>query len=249
MQATTKYTDLDSGQRETVFFFMLNAYLNARIDTENESDGDEEVNMYMAHLLESLVDGSFYVNHADELAPTSLDVFSKVEDSDSARRKVDVYRTNADHRLVAFGLFDGWGGHRSLYRRSCTPNESYLEEAQRYYGWAALFCTRLPHCSGLGGTLEKIAVHFNTYLDVFNYMGTHYLHLLHRLTPGEVYHLERKAHEAALPRIEEQALDRMLDAYNDWKADPSAANRECLQVECGRYQTLRPEFRPEALGG
>ena len=109
MQAATKYTDLGNGRRETVFFFMLNAYLNSRIDTNNESNGDEEVNMYMAALLESLVDGSFYVDHADSLAPTPTDVFSKIEDSHSDRRKFDVYRTNADHRLVAFGLFAGWG--------------------------------------------------------------------------------------------------------------------------------------------
>ncbi|MCH7790061.1 MAG: hypothetical protein IH940_11570 [Acidobacteria bacterium] len=150
---------------------------------------------------------------------------------------------------MAFGLFDGWGEHRSLYRRTCTPDESYLEEAQQYYSWAALFCARLPdRYNGLGGTLEKIATGFDTYLDVLRYMGSHYFHLLYRLTPGEVFHLERDAHQAALPHIEEQALDRMLDAYNEWKASPSAENRSSLQRECIAYRTVKPDFRPEALG-
>lgn len=37
------YLNIDTGERETVFFFMLNAYLLSRIDTEHESTEDKEV--------------------------------------------------------------------------------------------------------------------------------------------------------------------------------------------------------------
>ena len=106
---TATYFDIDSGERETVFFYMLNAYLHARIDTQNESDGDEEVNVYMSHLLGSLVDGSFYVRNGDVLASTPVDVLHRIEADDSDRHKVNVYRGNADHRLIAFGLFERLG--------------------------------------------------------------------------------------------------------------------------------------------
>ena len=243
-----QYTEIDSGASETVFFFMLNAYLNSRIDTSNESNGDEEVNVYIAYLLQSLVDGSFYVDHGEELAHTPLDVFHKVELEDSDRHKLAVYRANADHRLISFGLFDGWGGHRSLYRQATTPDESYLDEAQRFYGWAAAFGARLPgKYGGLALTLEKIAAEFATYLDVLAYMSTHYLHLIQRLSPGEVYHLERDAHTSAMPKIEEHVLDRMLDAYNVWKVDPAEENQLRLQEECRRYRELNADFRPEFM--
>ena len=173
---------------------------------------------------------------------------SKIEDSHSDRRKFDVYRKNADHRLVAFGLFAGWGDHKSLFRQSCTPDEAYLEEAQQYYGWAALFCARMPdRYSGLGCALEKIAADFETYLSVLSHMGTHYFQLLARLSPGQMYHFERQAHLAALPAIEEQVLDRMLDAYGDWKAEPTKQKREVFREECSRYQLLNPDFQPDAL--
>ena len=241
----TSYHDIETDERQSVFFFMLNAFLHARIDTENESDGDEEVNVYMAHLLESLVDGTFYTANSDNLASTPLDVFHRVELEDSDRRKVLVYRGNADHRLIAFGLFNGWGEHRSLYRRAFTPSVSYLEEAQRYYEWAALFSNRMParYC-GMTVTFEKIAARFDTYLDVLRHIGLRYFHFIERLSAGELFHLEKQANEAALPRISEFALNHMLDAYNEWKMGPTLENWKRFQNECEVYQELNPEFEP-----
>ena len=245
---TATYFDIDSGERETVFFYMLNAYLHARIDTQNESDGDEEVNVYMSHLLGSLVDGSFYVRNGDVLASTPVDVLHRIEADDSDRHKVNVYRGNADHRLIAFGLFDGWGEHRSVYRRNFTSNEAYLEEARQYYEWAALFSNRLPSkYNGLAVTLEKIATHFDTYLDILAHLGLHYFDLIERLTPGEMYHLERQAHLAALPQVAEHALDRMLDAYNAWKSKPTGEYERVFREECERYQEMNPEFEAYML--
>ena len=238
----TDYIDLKNGEREKMFFYMLNAYLCSRLDTECESDQDEEVNVYMAHLLHSLVDGSFYTENAGVLANTPLDVFSKVEDGGN-RHKIKVYRTNADHRLVAFGLFSGLAGHQGLYRKAMTHPEAYLEQAQQYYGWAASFSQRLPgKYAGLTSALHKLARDFETYHSVLNHMGANYMGLMARLSPGEVFHIERQAHEGALPAMRQQALDQMLDAYGRWRREPSAEHRKVFSAACARYQEMDPNF-------
>ena len=109
---TAHYVDLDNGEREPLFFFLLNAYLQSRIETDNESDGDEEVNVYVAGLLHSLVDGRFYCDNVDRLATSPVEVCQKAEESGSNRGKANVYRSNADHRFLAYGLFSGWAEHR-----------------------------------------------------------------------------------------------------------------------------------------
>lgn len=230
------YIDLQNGEREPIFFFMLNAYLCSRLDTDQESEEDEEVNVYMAHLLHSLVDGSFYTANAEVLADAPLDVFAKVEESESDRHKLKVYRTNADHRLVSFGLFEGFGGHQGFYRKTHTPQETYLEQAQQFYGWAACFSERLPRHKGLAGALHKLARDFEMYQSILSHMGSTYFGLMSRLSPGQVYHLERQAHEAAKPALREGALDRMLDAYSQWQCEPNAEHRQRFQEACARYQ-------------
>jgi hypothetical protein len=244
------YLDLRSGEREKLFFFMLNAYLCSRLDTRQESAEDEEVNVYMAHLLHSLVDGRFYVENAQVLADSPLDVYAKVAEHDSARHKFKVYRTNADHRLISFGLFSGLGGHQSLYRQATTPPETYLEQAQQYYGWAACFSARLPgRYQGLAAALHKLARNFATYRSILSHLGSHYCGLMQRLSAGELFHLERQVHQAALPGLRALALDQMLDAYSRWRRQPSAENRRLFQEACGRYQQLDPRFCAERLEG
>ena len=84
------YIDLANGEREKSFFFVLNAYLHSRIDRKRESVDDEEVNVYMAHLLHSLVDGRFYTDNHQLLATTPADVFTKGEECDSNHHKLKV---------------------------------------------------------------------------------------------------------------------------------------------------------------
>ncbi len=240
------YLNIDTGERETVFFFMLNAYLLSRIDTEHESTEDEEVNVYMAGLLQSLVDGSFQAGHGEWLATTPTDVFSKVEEGDSNRHRLEVYRSNADYRMIAFGLFAGFGEQRTDRRSLNASGDAKLEEAQQYYGWAALFSSRMPErYRGLSVTLEKLAENFDTYVDVLSYMGANYMNFIERFSAGEMFHLEHEAHEAAVPKIREQVLDHMLDAYNQWKAEPTPSNRKSLTEASAQYVQLDPKFNPE----
>lgn len=245
---STAYLDLRSGEREPLFFFMLNAYLQSRIETDHESDGDEEVNVYLAGLLHSLVDGRFFAANVDRLASSALDVCQKAEESGTDRGKTNVYRTNADHRLMAFGLFSGFGEHVSRYRRATTPAEAYIDEARQFYSWAAVFCSRMPpRYRGLAMTLEKLADDFGAYHEVLRHMATHHMGLMERLSPGQTWHLEHEAHEAALPQIEVHALDRMLDAYNRWRLDPNQKTRKQFLEASSPYSELKSDFDPKAL--
>jgi hypothetical protein len=247
MQDAT-YLNIDTGDRETVFFFMLNAYLLSRIDTEHESSEDEEVNVYMAGLLQSLVDGSFHAGHGEWLGTTPTDVFSKVEEGDTNRHRLEVYRSNADYRMIAFGLFSRFGDCHSDRRSLTASGDANLEEAQQYYGWASVFSSRMPErYHGLSVTLEKLAENFDTYVDVLSYMGANYMNFIKRFSAGQMYHLGREAHEAAVPRIHEHILDHMLDAYNQWKAEPTMDNRRLLTAASTQYMQVDPEFNPDVF--
>lgn len=245
---SSAYLDLHNGEREPLFFFMLNAYLQSRIETDHESDGDEEVNVYLAGLLHSLVDGRFYADNVDHLATSALDVCERADQVGTDRGKASVYRTNADHRLMAFGLFAGFGEHASLYRRTMTPDTAYIDEAQQFYSWAALFCARLPSkYRGLATTLEKLADDFDTYHEVLGHMAANHMDLMQRLSPGQTFHLEREAHAAAMPALEEQALDRMLDAYNRWRLEPNKKTRQQFIEASTPYCELKPDCDVQQL--
>ena len=169
------------------------------------------------------MDGRFYADNVDRLATSALDVCQKAEESGTDRGKTNVYRTNADHRLMAFGLFSGFGDHVSLYRRRTTPDEAYIDEARQFYSWAG------------------------AYHEVLGHMAAHHMDLMERLSPGQTWHLEHEAHEAALPQIEAQALDHMLDAYNRWRVEPNETTRKQVLEASTPYTELKSGFDPKDL--
>ena len=103
------------------------------------------------------------------------------------------------------------------------------------------------HYRGLALTLWKLGKGFDTYCQVLVHMAANHLNLLARLSPGQVWHMERAANTAAGPAIEEHALDRMLDAYTRWHGEPTAANRQHFMEASDPYCQLNPGFDPATL--
>ena len=69
------------------------------------------------------------------------------------------------------------------------------------------------------------------------------------------WHLREKPFEnTADPRFlfpsvaHEEALNRLLDAYNYWRAHPTEENCQRFQEECACYQKVDPNFDPERFG-
>lgn len=245
MDAKVNFQDIKTGKQETLFFFFFNSWLCSRIDTKQESREDEEVNIYMAQLLASLFDGRFYTEHVDLLATTPAEVFGKVEKEARPYHKLQVYRANADHRLMAFGIFANMGERQSRLRQSLTPPDAYLEEAEQYYGWAAEYARYMPtRYQALGITMKKLAAGFDTYYGILVHLANNHLNLLSRLTPGELFHLERKVNQAAGPGIAQIALDKMLDAFNAWRTNPTPENEAKYQQACEQYRQTNPAFNP-----
>ncbi len=78
-------------------------------------------------------------------------------------------------------------------------------------------------------------------------MAAHHMDLMERLSPGQTWHLEHEAHEAALPQIEAHALDHMLDAYNRWRVEPNETTRKQFLEASTPYTELKSGFDPKDL--
>ena len=74
-----------------------------------------------------------------------------------------------------------------------TSDGSHLEEAHRYSEWTAPVSHRLTSkYGGLTLTLEKIAIAFDTSLDVLRHLGMNCFVLIERLILREFFHLRER---------------------------------------------------------
>jgi hypothetical protein len=88
---------------------MINCLLYSRMETglvSNQDFYDEDVNVYLAHLLHSFINPEYVEQSKKFLSKYDTEVFRRLSDSGDARLKYTIYKTNADFLLVSIGIFD-----------------------------------------------------------------------------------------------------------------------------------------------
>ena len=222
------YLRLESGpeplvalSREEVGYFFINCFLLSRLDADLPSDlreFDEDVNVYTASLLAGIVSGREDFLRSDLVSFRDADVFARVQETKDRRLRYRVYKANADFLYVSLGLFgDGpppsEGEAVEDERTSCLTGRG-----KSYYQFASAYAERLyGRGAAIAEVMDKLSRNFEAYARVMTWMGGEYLHLVNRLSAGEVFHIERAAQKRFESAQRLSAWDELLDSYVDWQ--------------------------------
>jgi len=245
---------LEEREAAPTFHFMLKCLLYSRLQTglvSNRDYYDEDVNVYVAHLLQAFVNPEYLDRVRPYLSQYDADVFQKLARSTDARLKYTIYKTNADFLLVSMGLFDDGAAAQPERRaasseRSWTgPNEeAYVGRGRTYYRFAYTFSQQLPRRNaGVSDVLEKLAVGFDRYIKILSHMRGEYFDLMSRLSKGEVFHLQRSVNEEAKRSDVKEKQDLLLDLYNGWRESPNPETWKKLEDLLDELRLLDPGFK------
>jgi hypothetical protein len=226
--------------REQTEFFLLDALLRSRVacDFESKSDShDEDVNVYLVHLLSRLVGAPAL---GAVTADRDIDVFAQVRDSMDPRFKSLVYRVNADHLLLTSSLFTSMPAYRDRQGRR------RIGRGKAYYHYASLFQERLRAGSpAFAHVLHLLSCDFENYVEVLFHMRSEYFHLYERLSdvdlPQPLDPSEPAAGEPA-PGSVGALRDRFLDAFAAWHESGDAASLRVLEDAAARLSAVDPDF-------
>jgi hypothetical protein len=244
------YVDLKENTRDLqpTYYFMINCLLYSRMETglvSNQDFYDEDVNVYLAHLLHSFVNPEYVEQSRKFLSKYDTDVFRRLSNSTDARLKYLIYKTNADFLLVSIGIFDNPGAAVTP-RRLQPAEEAYIGRGKTYYHFAYSYSQQMHRKNqGVSEVLEKLSVGFEKYIRILSHMRGEYLDLVQRLSGGEVYHLERSVNEHQQQELLRVKQDELLESYSAWKTDPCAARVEDLERIVGEIRQINPAFRFE----
>jgi len=138
-----QYVDLKEGGRnlQPTYYFMINCLLYSRMETglvSNQDYYDEDVNVYLAHLLHSFINPDYVEQSKRYLSKYDADVFKRLSQSTDARLKYAIYKTNADFLLVSIGIFDNPLAPTATPARSkpAPSEEAYIGRGKTYYHFA-----------------------------------------------------------------------------------------------------------------
>ncbi len=244
------YIDLKENTRDLqpTYFFMINCLLYSRMETglvSNQDFYDEDVNVYLAHLLHSFVNPEYVEQSRRFLSKYDTDVFRRLSQSTDARLKYLIYKTNADFLLVSIGIFDNpaTGG---ASRRVQPAEEAYIGRGKTYYHFAYSYSQQMHRRNeGVSEVLEKLSIGFEKYIRILSHMRGEYLDLVKRLSNGEVYHLERSVDEHSQQELLRVKQDELLELYSAWKTEPTLEKQESLERVVSEIRQINPSFRFE----
>jgi hypothetical protein len=244
------YVDLKEGGRnlQPTYYFMINCLLYSRMETglvSNQDYYDEDVNVYMAHLLHSFINPEYVEQSKKYLSKYDADVFRRLSSSTDARLKYAIYKTNADFLLVSIGIFDNPLAPTSASKAKPAPSEeAYIGRGKTYYHFAYTYSQQIHRRNqGVSEVLEKLSVGFEKYIKILSHMRGEYLDLTKRFSDGEVYHLERSINESMKQELIRAKQDQLLELYTAWQREPSAEIEGDVERLVSEIQELHPSFK------
>lgn len=242
------YIDLKENPRDLqpTYYFMINCLLYSRMETglvSNQDFYDEDVNVYLAHLLHSFINPDYVEQSRKFLSKYDTDVFRRMANSTDARLKYLIYKTNADFLLVSIGIFDNPGAVTAP-RKVQPAEEAYIGRGKTYYHFAYSYSQQMHRKNqGVSEVLEKLSVGFEKYIRILSHMRGEYLDLVKRLSDGEVYHLERSVNEHSQQELLRLKQDELLELFSAWKNEPTKEREDDLARVVSEIRQINPSFK------
>jgi|GEM_PF-1831576 len=240
------YHDIKDGPQKSTAFYFLENVLHARIAL-NLGTGlhnyDEEVNIYIAYLLMSLMTSDAFIKTKPYISAYDDDVRRYLEIHPDMRSQYTVYRENADFGLISDSVFLGVEHAGSYHGRVLAG----CDDGPRIALYYELAASALAHLTCANATLvhvlASIADNYDDVARLLRTVAADYFDFMEKLSDGEIFHLEREASAPAIKTAYEQRLDEFLKAYYDYTNTPSEQGRQQVLAIVAELKKLNAGFR------
>ncbi|MBI4430129.1 MAG: hypothetical protein HY587_00255 [Candidatus Omnitrophica bacterium] len=244
------YYDLNDREREKAVSFLLSSLIKTRCQISNgvpSSPQDEDVNIYLAHLLFAITTPDY--RHVSEkyLSPYVSEVEKMIDEADDGYIKYFIYKVNADHLLVHLSIFSDLGDDAPRVHAIFRPGErQFSGRATTYYDRAAYLNHRIyrKH-TAVGSVLCKLSLHFDRYRDLLKATRKDFFHFSSTAADEQFAHFVTSLNTFEKDGMLRNKRDEFLDVYGSWLRSKSEEDRRKLAGLTEELKKLDPEFRFE----
>jgi hypothetical protein len=239
------YFDLKSHEDEKTQYFFLEKLLNARIEMHLDTGRhgfDEETNVYLADLMQSLFNSDILLHEKPYLSPFDFEVRKYLEEHPGLRTEYTVYKDNADFGLVSCGIFTDYE-HEGSYHQHILADTDASSRIGFYYRIAG---ESLIHLRGGHDTLAQVLIEIGENITdaiaLLRKVSGDYFEILDRISEGSMFHLQKEVTTLAEKKLFSARLDDFLKTFADYKRSPEPGLKESLLCTGRELARLNPEF-------
>lgn len=238
------YFDIGKQERDSAIRFLLGSILRSRVDLgldRSIEEFDEDVNVYLAHLLFAIALPEYHELAEPYLSNESNDVLRWVQATEDRTIRYFIFKVNADHLLVHLAIFDDLAANprHSIFQRS---KQHFAEMGRLYYEQASNYHSRIYRKkTAVGDVLLKLARYFGPYSELLRTVRRDYLHFVTRFRDQAFDRFLQELGRYEQESVKRDQMDRFLDLYNEWLKTKSP------QAEAEIYRLLQElrKFDPE----
>jgi hypothetical protein len=250
MNVATIYKPLGQDSPEETYFYMMNCLLYSRVESgfpSNDEYLDEDVNVYLANLLTETVGSGPGDKEAGQLVCDDVSLFQRIRTIENPRQKYMLYKIHADRLLILLGIFGNPKGSRANSASHMAMSEnSYIGRGKSYYSLAQSYAveTHRRH-TAVAEVLGKLSRGFEKYVKILARLRGDYFNLHHRLSEGELYHLEYSLDLEKHKEELKELYDSFLDLYSSYRKKKRTGLKKKLEEVSSRIRALDPSFNFE----
>ncbi len=232
---------------QTSYFFMLNCLLHSRVHTGLESNTDfydEDVNVYLAHLLNAHVDPKYLARTSSCIAVGDADLRRMIDECGDDRNRFRIYKANADHLLLSVTVFDRYEDlHFNRLAAFHVPKETYIGRAAAYYELASSYAVKLRRgTNAVSDVMHKLSDGIDNYVKILSFLRGQYMDFIRRYSPGELFHLDRSIEAIERDEIIERMRNEFLDTYQEWLRTGAEDLKATLADQALHLREVDPTF-------
>jgi len=239
------YFDITKQERDSAIRYLLGAIIKCRRDSNFPSNYytfDEDVNVYLAHLLFAVSLPEYHEMAEPYLSLETSDILKCVRATEDRTIRYFIFKVNADNILIHTGVFDDLAQkpHQPFFKRSA---RHFRELAQLYYDQAALYHSRIYRKkTGVGDVLEKLSRYFEAYQELLRTVRREYFNFVTSFRDQVFHHFMGEVRRYEVEHQKKSKMDQFLDLYAQWLDTKNPVLEKKIAMLVQELKSLDPDF-------
>ncbi|MFA7000690.1 MAG: hypothetical protein WC352_00905 [Candidatus Omnitrophota bacterium] len=243
------YFDISKQERDSAIRYLLGIIIKCRTESNFPSNYytfDEDVNVYLAHLLFAISLPEYHDMAEPYLSLDSSDILNWVRSTEDRILRYFIFKVNADHILIHTAVFNDLleGRANTLMKKS---PKHFRELAKLYYDQAAAYHKRIyRNKTGVVEVLQKIANYFDAYQNLLKQVRREYFDFVNSFRDQAFRQFMGEVKDYELKIGHHRQMDLFLDLYAQWLGGRDPGLRDRIVRLAGEIKQKDPGFRFDA---
>lgn len=240
------YFDITKQERDSAIRYLLGSIIKSRKEhnfPSNYYTFDEDVNIYMAHLLFAISLPEYHEMAEPYLSLETSEVLRMVRETEDRTVRYFIFKVNADHMMIHTAIFNDLD-QKHPYRFFNRPAKHYRELGKLYYDQAAAYHKRIYRKqTGVGEVLEKMSRYFENYQGILKITRRDYFSFINGFRDQAFSNFIKEVKSYEVENQKKGIMDYFLDLYGRWLDTKDASLIPQIENLVQKIKLVDPEFK------